>query len=187
MRSRVVQEGEETGYNMTGMAEALQNKITETVWDNVLPRLHLYALRQISSLGLEGAVAPEDVVYDAILSVVERDVSHIEDVSRYLMLVIKHDISDIARKQRRKVALDEAEAQQAYSDENLNKTIEDAEFFDRLRTSVKDDVELTRVIEAIIEDSSLKSAELAEKLGISVHELYNLKKRLRKRFFTLKK
>jgi DNA-directed RNA polymerase specialized sigma subunit len=69
--------------------------------------------------------------------------------------------------------------------ERVTKDLENRELLEKMLPLVAGDKKLTNMVEILFEEPSLRSSELAEKLGVSVHELYYLKKRLRDRLSKL--
>ena len=171
---------------LTAMQEVEPKQATEINWDDLLPRLILYSLRLIKSYDLEERVSPEDVALSAIERFMkyERDAAPLHNLSGFLMRVARNIVIDEARREHiRKRRLEESStSDDLFLDrQSVTREVENKELREALLQAVRDDPKLAEMVETLLEDPSLRSRELAERLGVGLGQVYQLKKRLNKR------
>jgi DNA-directed RNA polymerase specialized sigma24 family protein len=145
-------------------------------WDDLLPRLHLYSASLIRSYNLE-KISAEDIVNSSIMDLISgrRIWPTNLPLLTALMGIAKSKISHERERIQREVDLDE---DLFIEQEKVTSNVEEAELRESILSLVRNDEKLTGMVEAILEEPTLRSSELAERLNITVAEVYHLKKRL---------
>jgi len=169
---------------ITAMQELNTTSTGEVNWDDILPRLMLYSLRLIRSRHLEERISAEDVAQIAI----ERAMRHggpVKDYRNYLLSVAKHIVADETRKKLREEAQSAESDRSIKADSDMQLDLEGEErrkaITEALDEAARGEDKLAELTTALLEDSSLTTKEIAARLGVTVHEVYRLKKRLYQR------
>jgi DNA-directed RNA polymerase specialized sigma24 family protein len=163
------------------MEESVTERLKDVNWDDLLPRLLLYTASLLRSYNLKD-ISAEDIVHSSITDLFsgQRILPTNLPLSTALMGIARSKISHEWQRERhrREVHLSE---KQLFELEGEPLDIEGIEFREAILQRVRGDADLTRMVEAILEGPYLRSTELAERLGVSIEEVYNLKKRLKRK------
>lgn len=177
--------------------------ITEKEWAQLLQKLRLHTWRRYRSLSEWLGLDLDDVVHQALvdtLSGKRRWPREEVDLFHFLCEVVRSLVSHRLEQEKRNVPL-ESIGQRAADDSELasveamiggsigeylryesiyNRLVYDS-LIERMRELVKDDQELIDIVGLWSTDPSLKPSEIARELGVSIGEIRNAQKRLRRR------
>jgi len=161
--------------------------------------MYRYQLRSYRS-----APKPRDLVQQAITDVLDGTRSWPLHVDAYTMLcgVMRSHVSNFASRQRpvghsrkkrragegtRHVSIENSPEVSTSQDfaRTPDAQLLDEELQDHIRHLVAGDDELEQMVEVLFGDPECSAADLADELGITVREVYNARKRLRRRLETL--
>ena len=184
------------------MADAGSHRFGGVVWEEVIDRLMVEAVRLFASARLVGAdrvlsglgVSPEDLVFQTINALLEdKTVRYRKDDGKllpFLKRVMRNDFLDMVRRPvyKRTDIADPAEEAKRKAEGNVT-TLEslgasatdpqpDVFWRDRVRRLVADDPELVEYVDAILEFELTKPAEIADLLSTTVEDIYNRRRRL---------
>lgn len=164
-------------------------------WDEITPRLLLYASRKMERRGWRGAspgwgefyLSPEDVVHTAIAKTMSGErawnPSRI-DLFYHLIMVIKSTISNLVRSADNAQLRGETEGFERIPSTSADDPERVAEARSQLSHFLsfvrREHPDLERMVMTMVNDGALTAPELASKLGCSVRDIYNLRKRLRR-------
>jgi len=174
-------------------ASAVPSRLQDEDWDDLLPRLllvarrfHARALRSYS-----GAPDPHDLVQQAVTDLLDGRRRLPPDVPVFTVLcgVMRSQASNfVSRQQPVGPGADPDETRIApllmeVADAGFAPTHQLAldELRDELYAIVGNDTLARRVIDLLLEDSTLKPSDLAEMLNVPVRDIYNTKRRLRRK------
>lgn len=160
------------------MEDQVKERFKEVNWDDLLPRLLLYTASLVRSYDLKG-ISAEDIVYSSITDLMSgrRKWPTNLPLLTALMGIARSKISHERELEGRREEVDFNE-DLFIEQERATSNVEEKEFREKILRAVSDDPKLTRLVEAFFEDPRPQSTELAERLGVSIEEVYNLKKRL---------
>ena len=183
--------------------------ITEEQWTHILQKLRLHTWRRYGSLRDRLGLDLDDVVHQALVDTLEgkrRWPKEEVDLFYFLCSVVKSIISHRLEQEKRKVSIEGIESNYSKEDSDLasveamssgyigeylryesiyNRLVYDL-LIERMYELVKDDQELINIVDLWSKDPSLKPSELAEVLGLSIGEIRNAQKRLRRRLKDLR-
>ena len=165
--------------------QELHKTQAEINWDDILPRLMLFSLRLIRSRHLEERVSAEEIAHRAI----ERSIKHgkpIKDYLYFLMAAARSIVSDEIRKKHEEAELAQT-GPATFVDplDDIQTELEREEHMEALTAALGEiahgDDKLAEMTKALMDDPSLPTREIAARLGVPLHEVFFLKKRLQKR------
>jgi len=183
--------------------------ITENQWAHILQKLRLHTWRRYRSLSERLGLDLDDVVHQALLDTLDgkRSWPNEEvDLFYFLCGVVRSIISHRLEREKRSVPLENLESRGSVDDSDLAsveamiggsigeylryESIYNRLVYDRLIEQmyelVKDDQELINIVGLWSTDPNLKPSELAEELGVSIGEIRNAQKRLRRKLNVLR-
>ena len=183
--------------------------ITETQWAQILQKLRLHTWRRYRSLSERLGLDLDDVVHQALVDTLDgkRSWPNEEvDLFYFLCEVVRSIISHRLEREKRNVPFENLESRGSVDDSDLAsveamiggsigeylryESIYNRLVYDRLIEQmyelVKDDQELINIVGLWSTDPNLKPSELAEELGVSIGEIRNAQKRLRRRLKVLR-
>jgi RNA polymerase sigma factor (sigma-70 family) len=162
------------------MQESVTERLKEVNWDDILPRLLLYTASLIRSYRLQEDISAEDIVQSSIADLFSgrRTLPTNLPLSTALMGIARSKISHVVERSKRMVPLEE---DSLIEPERVTSNIEAKELQEKIRYLLRDDKLLARMVELIYEEPDLRSSELADRLGVSIEEVYHLKKRLKRK------
>jgi DNA-directed RNA polymerase specialized sigma24 family protein len=138
----------------------------------------------------------DDFIHDALLAVCLGKREWPEHIDAFTLLsgIIRSQISHVRQKNRRMRSTDigpditpraRQDSRYLTRREDMQEQPDFHEICDKMRELVADDPVLVRIVELWIKDSSLKPSDIAKALKISMTEMRNAQKRLRRRLSAL--
>lgn len=174
-------------------ASSVPSRLQTVDWNDLMPRLLLVARRfhRRALRAYSGAPDPRDLVQQAITDVLDGRRRLPPDVPVFTVLcgVMRSQVSNyVSRQQPVGPGADSDETRLApllmeVADASYTPTqkLDTDELRDGLYRIVGDDDLARGVIDLLLEDSTLKPADLADMLDVDVRAIYNTKRRLRRK------
>jgi DNA-directed RNA polymerase specialized sigma24 family protein len=162
-------------------------RLNEVNWHDVLPRLLLYTKSIVKAYRLEDIVSAEELTQNAVYALLSGRRRWPPDVSLLtaLIAIVRSNISHQVYLKRDYI---DTEKLEILADETRGPyyKAEDNEFRKNILALVGNDKDLVRLVEIYLEDSYSRPKDIAEALGVSLDDVYNLRKRLRRRLSTMR-
>jgi DNA-directed RNA polymerase specialized sigma24 family protein len=183
--------------------------ITEEQWTQILQKLRLHAWRRYKSLHDKLGLDLDDVVHQALADTLEgkRHWPKEEvDLFYFLCSVVKSIVSHRLEQEKRKVSIESFESNYSREGSDLasvevmitgsigeylryesiyNRLVYDR-LIEKMYELVTGDEVLINIVGLWSKDPDLKPSEIAEELGLSIVEMRNAQKRLRRRLKELR-
>jgi DNA-directed RNA polymerase specialized sigma24 family protein len=183
--------------------------ITEEQWAEIWQRLRLHAWRRYKYIHQKLGLDLDDVVQQAIVDTLQgarRWPSEKVDIFSFLCGVVKSIISHQLEQEKRKLSIDSGETDSSISNAEMisleaivngsigeylkyeamfNRVVYD-ELTSKMYEMVKGDKGMAQIVQLWSKDPSLKPSDIAEELGLSMEELRNVQKRLRRKLKDLR-
>jgi DNA-binding Lrp family transcriptional regulator len=170
------------------MASKSKDWVRDVDWENLAPRLTLYSAMMLRSKGIpEMNTLATDYAHTAIQKVLsgERawDRKRSPDLLRHLLSVVSSLISNDLRRQKMvPIELVDSQELAQFPDTNSDgEKLEELAILEGFSSYVQDrDREVHLLLIAMLRLDSDSAAEQADALGMSVEEIYNIRKRLKR-------
>src|ERR1700674_2122166 len=162
-------------------------------WDDIIPRLVFFALQRLNTkiwLGKYCGNPPEgtdanDIVHNAIKKVLsgERMWNKSIPLIYFLMGIVRSDISNMARSFENRRTTRYSNIKSLPLQEDIENFLENDFIYERdnILKLLEDDYLLYHIAKLIIDDDVNKPKDMSKILNVDIKEIYNARKRLRRR------
>jgi DNA-directed RNA polymerase specialized sigma24 family protein len=169
---------------------------TEKDWDDLRMRGLLYAYKYFSYIPYltRGRMSVEDLVHEALSDMLEGQRRQPENVDSFTFLcgAIRSEFDNLYRKEKAATFSEESLPPDyspflpSVSLEETQSVFDYQQLCDKVRELVSDDAELVSIVEVWFEEPDMKPKDIACRLGLSMDDMHNAQKRLRRRAINLR-
>lgn len=168
--------------------------ISDEEWASLALRLTAYATTYFRNQYPNDSIGPEDFAQAAIIKLLEGqrrmkvDLSNltksevVAELFYFLTSVIKSDIYHSRRRKYLRIETIHSFTEKGYAENEAFSSLEADILRDKLLEVLKADELACRIIVSVLDRGFEKPRHIAEDLGVSVKEIYNAKKRIKRTF-----